>query len=506
MISMTPSASRPAAVFPLRSHPHLYEVNAWAWLEKLSTRLGRFVDIGDVPDAEWDSIAQRGFDIVWLMGVWRHSAEARRIELSDPANPPFFQQVLPGWKPDDVIGSPYSVAEYVPDPRIGTWTSLDLARKKLHERGVALFLDFVGNHTALDHPWTREHPEFYVQGTEKDLQIDPASFRRIETAGGPVVFALGKDPYFPAWDDVAQLNHFSPAMRAALIGELRIIADHCDGVRCDMAMLQLNDIFERVWNHLLRGTNPPTTEFWADARAAVPGLRLLAEAYWGTEQRLIDLGFSFVYDKGLYDALRSQKIADIHARLAGGSAHQEHLARFLENHDEDRCAAAFGPQRLVSAGTLMGTLPGLRFYQEGEIEGFKTRLPIALRRVAEEAPNPGTSAFFEKILRVTEGDVFHKGSWRLLPVLFEGDHSADNLVAYEWQLESAWKIVVVNLAGGASQGRIRLGDRPLSAKQYIFHDALDDGRYTRATTELREPGLFVRRDAFGAHLFDVSPA
>ena len=503
---MTPRAPKSTKQLTLRPHPHLYEINAWAWLEKLSARLGRVIKLGDVPDAEWDAIAQRGFDIVWLMGVWQHSAEARRIELADPANRPLFDRVLPGWTPEDVIGSPYAIAQYAPDSRIGTWDSLDLIREKLRARGVALFLDFVGNHTALDHPWTREHPEYYVQGSSEDFQKEPSSFHRVETPKSPVFLALGKDPYFPPWDDVAQLNHFSPEMRAALLAGLRRIAGHCDGVRCDMAMLQLTEIFEKVWNDRLRGAAPPATEFWADAHAAVPGLILLAEAYWGTEQRLLDLGFSFVYDKDLYDDLRYVKIPEIRARLAADAGYQKHLARFLENHDEDRCAAAFGPERLVSAGTLMGTLPGMRFYQEGEIEGARIQLPVALRRVAEEPADAASVAFFETIFRITEEHIFHEGDWNLLPVESEGDDTSGNLVAYEWRLEGVWKLIVVNVAGTPSQGRIRFGDRALSAGEYVFHDELDDARYARSGDELRRLGLFVRRDGFQAHLFDVSPA
>jgi hypothetical protein len=503
---MTPGAPKSAKQLSLRPHPHLYEINAWAWLEKLSARLGRLVKLGDVPDTEWDAIAQRDFDVVWLMGIWQHSAEARRIELADPANRALFDRVLPGWTAEDVIGSPYSIARYAPDPRIGTWDALDLVREKLRARGVAVFLDFVGNHTALDHPWTREHPEFYVQGSSDDFQKEPSNFYRVETSKGPVFLALGKDPYFPPWDDVAQLNHFSPDMRAALLSGLREIAAHCDGVRCDMAMLQLNDIFEKVWKSQLQGAAPPATEFWADAHAAAPGLILLAEAYWGTEQRLLDLGFSFVYDKGFYDALRYVRISEVHARLTGAIGYQGHLARFLENHDEDRCSAAFGSERRISAGTLMGTLPGMRFYQEGEIEGARIQLPVALRRVAEEPPDPASVAFFEKILRITEERVFHDGAWNLLTVDPEGDDTSGNLVAYEWRIEGVWKLIVVNLVGAASQGRIRFGDRPLPAGGCVFHDELDDARYPRSGDELRRVGLFVRRDGFQAHLFDVSPA
>lgn len=492
--------------FPLRHHPHLFEINTWAWLEKLSARLGRTVALGDVPDSEWDAIAARGFDVVWFMGMWRHSAEARSIELADPENRPLFDRVLPGWKPEDVIGSPYSISEYAPDPRIGTWDSLDAAREKLRSRGIALFLDFVGNHTALDHPWTRQHPEFYVQGTAQDCERDPAGFRKIDTAKGAVYVALGKDPYFPAWDDVAQLNHFSLDMRAALIGELRKIATHCDGVRCDMAMLQFNEVFERVWSPHLGGAEPPDTEFWADAHAAAPDLVLLAEAYWGTQQRLLDLGFSFVYDKDLYDAVRHENMPNVHAQLGAALSYQQHLVRFLENHDEDRCAAAFPPERLASTVAFMGTLPGMRFYQEGEIEGAKIHLPVALRRVEDEPVNQATAALFEKILAVTRQDVFHKGHWNVLPVNFEGEPTNENLVACEWRHENAWKLIVVNLTGAVAQGRIPLGDRPLPAQEYVFRDELDGASYPRTGDELRRLGLFVRREAFQAHLFDVTPS
>ncbi len=502
---MPPAISLPRP-FALRPHPHLYEINTWAWLEKLSARLGRPVNLADVPDSEWGAIARLGFDIVWLMGVWKRSPESRRIMLANPANVAEYDRALPGWKPDDVIGSPYSVAQYIPDARIGTWESLDAVRAKLRERGIALFLDFVGNHTALDHPWTREHPEFYVQGTPEDFQKDPASFCRIETPRGIFFLALARDPYFPPWDDVAQLNHFSPQMRAAQLADLRMIAGHCDGVRCDMAMLHLNDIFEKIWGHLLHGAAVPDQEFWAKAHAAVPGLILLAEAYWGTEQRLLDLGFTFAYDKALYDAVRDIHMPEVHARLAAPAVDQSRLARFLENHDEDRFASFFGKDRRTSAGTLMGTLPGMRFYYQGELEGFTRRLPITLRIWDDEPADPASSAYFAKILRITKDVLFHNGEWNRLSVTPEGDDTASNLVVYEWLSEKAWKVISINLAGFASQGRVHFGDRPLAAKEYVFYDELNDVRYVRAADELRGPGLFVRREGFDAHLFNVSPA
>ena len=54
---MNVSAIRSREKFSLRPHPHLYEINTWAWLEQLSARLGRAVKLVDVPDAEWDALA-----------------------------------------------------------------------------------------------------------------------------------------------------------------------------------------------------------------------------------------------------------------------------------------------------------------------------------------------------------------------------------------------------------------------------------------------------------------
>jgi hypothetical protein len=491
--------------FAIRAHPHLYEINTWAWLEELSARLGRRITLAEVPDAEWDSLAQLGFNIVWLMGVWQRSPESRRIKLENPQNHPEFEAALPGWKPSDAIGSPYSIVQYVPDPRIGTWDSLDAVRQKLHARGMAIFLDFVGNHTALDCPWTREHPEFYIQGSKEQYDQNPSAFYQVEASAGVKYLAFGKDPYFPPWDDVAQLNHFQPGLRAAQLDILRTIAAHCDGIRCDMAMLLLNDIFAKVWGPSIGGLPQPEKEFWAEAHTAVPDLILLAEAYWGTEGRLLELGFSFVYDKALYDAMRGANPSAVHGILEAPVDYQNHLARFLENHDEERCAVIFPGERLVAAGTLMGTLPGLRFYHQGELDGRKIRLPIMLQRAMQEPASPAIRAFFEKILKITNEEVFHTGHWSLLPVSAEGDDTVGNLAVYEWRSAKAWKIIAVNIVGAASQGRVRMDESISPSIQYDFYDELHDVHYSRAGEELRAIGLFVRREAFDAHIFDITP-
>src|SRR5215472_18552893 len=108
---------------------------------------------------------------------------------------------------------------------------------------MRLILDFVPNDVAPDHSWVVEHPEYFIRGSAEDARDNPAGFMTIEGQ----VYAKGRDPYFPAWPDVLQLNAFDAGLRRAVIETVNSIAEQCDGVRCDMAMLVMNDIFQRSW-------------------------------------------------------------------------------------------------------------------------------------------------------------------------------------------------------------------------------------------------------------------
>jgi len=107
----------------VRQHPHLYEISAWPWLERLSRRESRAITLADVPGAEWDAIASQGMDIVYLMGVWQRSAVGRLMARTDPSLISEYDRVLPGWGMEDVPGSPYCIQAYEPDERMGDRTS-----------------------------------------------------------------------------------------------------------------------------------------------------------------------------------------------------------------------------------------------------------------------------------------------------------------------------------------------------------------------------------------------
>jgi hypothetical protein len=500
------TAAKHGGASAFRSHPHLYEINTWVWLEHLSQRLERNVTLGSVPDTEWDELQRLGFDLIWLMGVWERSPEARRIFQTDTALFSQYNQALPGWKWSQIVGSPYAVKTYHPDLQIGTWAEIDLVREKLHKRKMGLILDFVPNHTALDHPWVCTNPEYYVQASQEDFRRDPDAFYLARTHDGDfAAIARAKDPYFPPWKDSAQLNYFSPAMRAALLKEVALIRRHCDGVRCDMAMLVLNDIFFKNWSHLLADHSPPAQEFWTEVFNALRGGLWLGEVYWGMEKHLQEMGFQFTYDKSLYDMLRDNRAQDVRSHLSADFTYLSRMGHFLENHDEARSAAVFGAERLEAVGTLQATLPGLRFYHQGQLEGNRIHIPIALGAAAEEPVDPQINAFYQRVMRLSNEPVYHAGEWKLLDVQPAGDASSDNLIAYRWCLGKLAKLVVVNLSAATAEGRIQLGDEISASERYIFADELHDVEYPRDGEYVSSLGLFVRLDPFGAQWFNISP-
>ncbi|RNC68231.1 MAG: hypothetical protein ED859_10825 [Desulfuromonadales bacterium] len=266
-------------------YPVIYEINTWVWLGDLSRKYQRPVDLASVPEQEWEAIAAQGFDAVWFMGVWERSPAGIEISMRNPGLLDDFKRALPDFSSGDNVGSPYCVRRYVVDDHLGGGAKgLATARNTLAQRGIRLILDFVPNHVAPDHPWVNNHPEYFVQGNADDARNDPSSF--IE-AGGKV-FACGRDPFFPAWPDVLQLNAFNGGLRGAAAATVNSIADQCDGVRCDMAMLMMSDIFQRTWGERAGAT--PAGEYWPEligaVRAAHPGFIFMAEAYWDPEWEL----------------------------------------------------------------------------------------------------------------------------------------------------------------------------------------------------------------------------
>jgi hypothetical protein len=479
--------------------PVIYEINAWVWLDELSRRHGRPVRLQSVPAEEWDALAGWGCDGVWLMGVWERSPAGRVIAQAHPGLQDEFRRALPDYTPEDVVGSPYCIHRYVVDAHLGGPEGLRAARRALAGRGLRLILDFVPNHVARDHPWVTEHPEYFVRGSSEDLDRAPEAYFQ----QGENVFACGRDPFFPPWTDVAQLNAFDPGLRRAIAATLREIAGQCDGVRTDMAMLAMNEVFAQTWGD--RAGTPPAQEYWPEAiaatRAAVPGFLFLAEAYWDLEWALQQQGFDYCYDKRLYDRLEYDGAESIRLHLLGELAYQERLLRFIENHDEPRAAETFPGQKGRAAAVVVTTLPGAILLHEGQFEGRRIRLPVQLGRRPEEPGDSALLALYRTLLRAVARPAFRTGTWSLCPRTGWPDNPRYlNLVAWCWAQGDLRHLVVVNLSDQHSQARVQLPWDLLAGREWRLVDLLSGATYDRSGDEMRDPGLYVGLPPWGYHV------
>jgi hypothetical protein len=475
-------------------YPVLYEINTWPWLARLSRQYGASINLANVPQAEWDRIAELGFDAVWLMGVWERSPAGIAIANRNPGLLDDFRRALPDFRPEDNVGSPYCVRRYLVDPHLGGPEALAVARRKLAVRGMRLVLDFVPNHVAPDHPWTAEHPGYFIRGTFADVVNDPASF----LARDEGIFACGRDPYFPAWPDVVQLNAFDAGLRRAAVETISDIAGQCDGVRCDMAMLFLNSVFEGTWSS--RAGRAPAAEYWSDVIPAVrqnsSGFLFIAEAYWDLEWQLQQLGFDFCYDKTLYDRLRHGDAESIRLHLSAGMDFQSRLLRFIENHDEPRAADAFAPARQRAAAVAIATLPGARLFYEGQCEGCKVRLPVFLGRCPDEPVHAELRTFYEALLKTIDRPIFREGEWSLC-------RSEDpHLLSWTWSRHDERFLVVVNWSDREAWSRVHPTWNELSGTAWNLHDQFSGQTYVRDGNEMLSEGLNVGLPPWGYHFLD----
>ena len=484
--------------------PVIYEVNTAIWLADLSRAAGHPVTLADVPNAAWDSVTPPGVDAVWLMGVWQRSPAGLELANANEELQASFRAALPDVRPDDVLGSPYCVRSYVVDDAFGGPEALRKARGALAERRVRLLLDYVPNHVAPDHPWVSSNPELFVNGTEGDLEAEPANWLR---ADGHVL-AHGRDPYFPPWPDVVQLNAFSPALRAQTIQTLANIAGQCDGIRCDMAMLMTNQVFGKTWGS--RAGQEPDDEFWPTVIAGLyaqhPETVLIAEAYWDMEWTLQREGFHFCYDKRLYDRIMDEDVAGVRAHLSADLDYQSRLVRFLENHDEPRVADRLPANAERAAAVAIATLPGATLWHEGQFEGRRVHPPVFLSRRPQETLNQELAGWYRRLLAVVAGHQVRAGSWRQHEATGWPDNgSCRNLLAWSWTADGgARHLIVINFSGEPAQGRIQLSWPDLAGRGWHLEDLLRDVAFDRAGDEMAETGLFVDLPPWQYHLLSVA--
>ena len=482
----------------------LQQINTRVRLTELTRSLGRPAALDDIPDAELDRWAEMGFDWIWLFSVWQTGEASRRVSLTNPEWRREFQETLPDWREEDIPGSGFAITGYTVPENLGGDTALARLRQRLRKRGLRLMLDFVPNHTGLDHPWVEEHPEYYIRGTEHDLARAPQNYTWVKRRAGDLLLAYGRDPYFAGWPDTLQLNYGNPVTQEAMIGELLRIAGQCDGLRCDMAMLVLPEVFERTW-----GVKAPS--FWPEAtrcvREKVPGFCFMAEVYWDREWEMQQQGFDFAYDKRLYDRLREGHARPVREHFHAGLDYQNKLARFLENHDEPRAAATFPADQHKAAAVITFLAPGLRFFHQGQFEGRLKRISPHLGRAPEEGVNGDLGKFYGRLLEVLRHPAVRQGQWQLAECApaWEGNESSDAFIAFAWQDSAGARLVAtVNYAPHPGQCRVRLPFANLGGGRWRLRDLLGEAEYERDGPDLQAQGLYLDVSPWRGHVFELS--
>jgi len=203
------------------------------------------------------------------------------------------------------LGSYYSIADYTAvNPNFGTLDDFKDLVQEAHQRGMLVILDWVANHSAYDHPWTPEHPEWYLRDEQGQIQSPVAD-----------------------WSDVADLNYDDPALREAMIAEMKfwLRETDLDGFRCDVAYMV-------------------PMSFWETARKELEKLKplfMLAEAE-GPEfhSNAFDMTYGWELHHLMNDVAAGKadlrQLATYYSRVEEGHYQPTDLRmHFTTNHDEN---------------------------------------------------------------------------------------------------------------------------------------------------------------------------
>lgn len=396
--------------------------NIYVWLDQLSRQYSRPIhNLNEIPDEELDLLKERGFNALWLIGLWERSQASRRIK-NLCGNP-------------EAEASAYSIKSYNISNRIGSWGALAELRQRCQSRGIRLASDMVPNHTGIDSDWMKEHSEYFVSQSFKpfpsytfdgpDLSTDPeievkiedhyynrtdaaVVFRRIDRRTGETQYIFhGNDGTTMPWNDTAQLDFLNPATREAVIQQIIDVARNFPIIRFDAAMTLARKHIRRLWYPAL-GTRPDIAgrgihemsdeefdkaipkEFWREVvdriAAEVPDTLLLAEAFWMMEGYFVrTLGMHRVYNSAFMNMLKNQenkKYRDsIKSTIEFDPEILKRYVNFMNNPDEEPAIIQFGNgDRYFGVCTLLATMPGLPMFGHGQIEGFSEKYGMEYTR------------------------------------------------------------------------------------------------------------------------------
>jgi glycosidase len=484
--------------------------STFVWLDQLSRKYGREINrLDQIPDEELDLIASRGFNGLWLIGLWERSRASRRIKQLT-GNP-------------DAAASAYSLMNYEISGDLGGWDALLNLRHRAVLRGIRLASDMVPNHTGLDSDWMQRHPDWFVQldhppfpnysfngenlSSKEGMEIyledhyydrtDAAVVfkRRDSNTGEERYIYHGNDGTSMPWNDTAQLNFLIAEVREATIQTILHVARSFPIIRFDAAMTLAKKHFQRLWfPEPGGGGDIPTRgehglsrhdfdrafpeEFWREVvdrvAAEIPDTLLLAEAFWMMEGYFVrTLGMHRVYNSAFMNMLKDEENQKYRQTIKNTVSFDKQILKrfvnFMNNPDEETAIAQFGSgDKYFGVCTMMVTMPGLPMFGHGQIEGFTEKYGMEYRRaMLSEEPN-------EDLVERHNREIFPLAKKRHLFaevdsfLLFDvyGDHGVnENVYAFTNEAGGERALVLYNNAYDQAQGWIK------DSAEYVEKDA-----------------------------------
>ncbi|MDT8067770.1 MAG: alpha-amylase family glycosyl hydrolase [Terriglobia bacterium] len=411
----------------------------YVWLDQLSRQYQRGIHrLDEIPDEELDLLARRGFNALWLIGLWERSKASRNIKVMC-GNP-------------EAAASAYSLADYVIAADLGGDGAYHSLRERATRRGIRLASDMVPNHMGIDSRWVIQHPDWFLSLPHSpypgyrfegpDLSSDgrveikiedhyynrtdaAVVFRRIDRWTGDTRYVYhGNDGTSFPWNDTAQLNYLDPAVREAVIQTILHVARMFPIIRFDAAMTLAKKHYQRLWfpepgtggaipsraEHGMTRAEFDATfpqEFWREVvdRVAqeVPGTLLLAEAFWLMEGYFVrTLGMHRVYNSAFMNMLRDEENANYRSVIKNTLEFDPDVLKryvnFMNNPDEKTAVEQFGKgDKYFGVCTLMATLPGLPMFGHGQMEGYGEKYGMEYRRAYyDERPDSWLVARHER--------------------------------------------------------------------------------------------------------------
>jgi len=471
------------------------------WLYQLSRSYGRDIRTLDaIPDEELDAMAARGFNALWLIGLWERSPASAEIKRRC-GNP-------------EAAASAYSLFDYEIARELGGWPALERLRERCGWRGIRLAADMVPNHTGIDSSWTRDRSELFMQSDQcpypgytfngGDLSGDgrvgiwledhyydrtdaAVVFKRLDRASGRVSYIYhGNDGTGLPWSDTAQIDFLKKESREAVMERILHVARNFPIIRFDAAMIIAKKSFRRLWypepgsggdiasraEHALSREDfdrAMPEEFWREvvdmcAREA-PDTLLLAEAFWMMEGYFVrTLGMHRVYNSAFMNMIKKEENAKYRETIRNTQEFDKDILKrfvnFMNNPDEETAVAQFGKgDKYFGVCTMMATMPGLPMFGHGQLEGFEEKYGMEYRRAyRDESPDPALMDRHEReIFPLLKRRRLFSGVERFLlyDLVGEGGSVNENVFAYTNGDGSERALVAYNNAYGRAEGTLR---------------------------------------------------